>query len=358
MRVFVTHILPKNKFEKYRVAIAANNFSYNLIDAGLFDRVYSILPSNVSGRKDDFLSEDYRLVYSRLRRKRHFCKIASQIENVKLFFQIKNGDFVWFYNIDVLSALCFTLLKLFKRNVKLFPVVLDFTPGAKYSDFCLSLINKADGLIKLSNSELFAVKNAVCLPGVVPNNCYYNKIAHPIKRNFLLSGVLSEHIALTSVVLEAFSRLKDVELTIVGFTRNDEKILDYSKKFNNINYWGKVSKERFQYLLDTNPFVLSTRDKEFSENKCNFPSKIIEALLHNRIVISTLHYDQLNEINYFEIPDDIDGMTDSIRMISNMSDEELMAFANQSEKVEFLFSTEKWSETMTAIEKGACNEVR
>ena len=35
MRIFITHILPKDQILKYKLSIAACNFSYNLIEGGV-----------------------------------------------------------------------------------------------------------------------------------------------------------------------------------------------------------------------------------------------------------------------------------------------------------------------------------
>ena len=56
MRIFVTHICPKNKILEYGVSISASNFNYNLIDGGVFDKVYSVYPGFVRRR----LNESYK----------------------------------------------------------------------------------------------------------------------------------------------------------------------------------------------------------------------------------------------------------------------------------------------------------
>jgi hypothetical protein len=96
------------------------------------------------------------------------------------------------------------------------------------------------------------------------------------------------------------------------------------------------------------PFLLSTRHPNYPENQNNFPSKIIEGLLHNRIIISSLHYKQLTGINYLECPIDIEGFVCFVRETLHRTD--ISDFANQSKIVREQFSTEVWNHTITKIE--------
>ena len=124
----------------------------------------------------------------------------------------------------------------------------------------------------------------------------------------------------------------------------------YTDNHTNIIYHGVLPYDEYIELLHSVPFLLSTRNPHAPENQCNFPSKIIEALLHNRIIISTIHYEQLDGIKYFEVPADIEGFTDSINVICRRTEEELIAYANQSNLVKERFSTKVWETTMRKIE--------
>ena len=57
-RIFITHIAPKDTVIKYHIPAAPVYFSYNLIAGKMFDKVYSILPANISGQKEDFSDEE------------------------------------------------------------------------------------------------------------------------------------------------------------------------------------------------------------------------------------------------------------------------------------------------------------
>ena len=352
-RFFLAHIIPQDKVKNYHVAQASHNFSYNLIYSGLFDEVYSIVPPNIRGRKESFVDSNYKLVYSCLRKHKHMSKIASVLEQIKLFFFLKEECNLWLYNISPSNFILVVLLLLFKPQINLFCIVLDFTPGTMFSKMMLSLINQCKGLIKLSNSDLFSVSNAICLPGIVPDFSLHDEIGIPIGRSFLLSGVLYEHISMLSIVLDCFSKLPYCTLYITGFGGNEVLINKYITSYKNINYLGKVEYEAFVEVLKKCPFVLSTRDISYPENACNFPSKILEALLYNRIILSTIKYDQIDGVNYFLLPQESSLMFESIKQISEMPDSKLLQYANQEKLVKKKFSPQVWKNALSLIENNS-----
>ena len=107
----------------------------------------------------------------------------------------------------------------------------------------------------------------------------------------------------------------------------------------------------YMELLHHITFQLSTRDINFPENQCNFPSKIIEALFHNRIIISTIHYPQIEGMKYFTVKPTKEEFHNGIRAIADLSDEELLRYANQGNVVERLFGVEVWNQAMAKIEE-------
>lgn len=352
-RYFLTHIAPKDKILEYGISSATCNFSYNLISGSGFDKIFSILPTFVLGKKDFKKYSDVEYIYSSWRWSNKLCqKLAPIIENIILFKKIENGSSLWLYNLTLLNIWLALLLRWFKPSVKVNVIVLDFTPGEKHSNFFLRQINKCHGRILLANSPLFNKENSAILPGVTPldNNKEY-PIVSSVKKEFLLSGVLNENIAMLSMVLPAFSQLKDCTLHITGMIEDDTLIREYSSKYPNIIYHGRLSFRDYLQLMGNTPFLLSTRNPAFPENQCNFPSKIIEALLHNRIVVSTLHYPQLDGINYFEVSHHVDNFVKDIESIASLQENQLLTYANQSDVVAKSFSTDVWNGTMKRIEE-------
>lgn len=352
-RYFLTHISPKDKIIEYGVSAATCNFCYNLISSGSFDKVFSILPTFVFGKKDFSACKDVEYIYSSWRWRNKICqKLAPIIENFILFIKIERRSSLWVYNLTMLNVWLVLLLRWFKPSVQVNIIVLDFTPGEKHSNFFLRHINKCHGRILLANSPLFNKENSAILPGVTPiDEKKVYPIVTDIKKDFLLSGVLSENIGMLSMVLPAFSNMPDCTLHITGMARDETLIRDYASKYPNIIYHGRVKFEEYLHLLGKIPFLLSSRNPEFQENQCNFPSKIIEALLHNRIVVSTLHYPQLDGINYFEVSHHVDNFVKDIESITSLQENQLLTYANQSDVVAKRFSTEVWNGTMNRIEE-------
>lgn len=348
MRIFITHIAPKDKVLQYGLSVAACNFSHNLIGGGIFGQVYSILPTFVTGNVEPFPG----LIYSSIRKNRFLRRIAPVIENILLFNRIPKNASVWYYNCTILNATLILLLKLFKPSVKQQMIILDYTPSKKLFDrFLLWLSNHVHGTIRLANSPLFKCKNSICLPGVVPMVVTQYPQIKEIKREFLISGALSYAISMLPMLFEAFAELPQCTLHITGNAPDKELVTRYTSKYNNIIYHGMVSYDEYVQILHNSTFLLSTRNPRSPENQCNFPSKIIEGLLHNRILLSTLSYEQIDGIKYFQVGTTKDSFMDSLQKIISMSNEQLLLYANQSKEVQRRFCCEVWSNSMIEIEK-------
>ena len=348
MRVFITHILPKDQILEYKLSVAACNFSYNLIEGGVFDRVYSTLPTYVSGQLNNVGMDG--LVYSSWRTNPLLRRLAPIWECLTLYKKIPKESNVWLYNVSILNAFLIILIKLFKRSVGVYVILLDYTPTTNVIErFFLWLANHADGDICLANSPLFTNKNSACLPGVTPLSLPTAPMQQHLNREFLLSGVLNERIAMLSMVLHVFSQLPQLTLHVTGEIHQKELLEQYSK-CPNIIFHGQLPYEDYLQIFHHVSFQLSTRNPKCSENQCNFPSKIMEALLHNRIVISTIHYEQLDGIRYFEVDADETNFMNDILRISDMKEQELMPYANQGQIVSERFNAGVWKDKMYNIE--------
>ncbi len=352
MRIFVTHISPKDKIIEYGISISASNFNHNLIEGHCFDKVYSIYPGFVKGNLDKPDDNSFTAIYSKWRCKgRIKLYLARFIEQYQLFKIIPHGAKVWYYNLTTLNILLFLLIKLFKPSVQQNIIILDFTPTEIFHKIARHLINQMHGRISLSTFNKFNQHNLVCMPGVVPSQGNSHPTITTIKREFLLSGALKENIAMHSMLLDAFAEMPELTLHISGvLIDHKEKMMEYAEKFPNIHFHGKMPFDDFKALLSSVPFSLNTRKPSAPENLCNFPSKVIEAILYNRIIISTIHYPQLDGIDYFEVASDKETFKQDIRRIAAMDDTELLRYANQGGKAVERFSASRWNEVMTQIE--------
>lgn len=353
-RFFFTHILPKDYIARYNLSFAACNFSFNLMSGNVFDHVISTLPVFVTGKIEDIKNPNFDLVYSSVRTYHgSIAKLATFVEQISVCRRIPPESNVWFYNLGYLNFLLFILLRLFKPSVKLFVIELDFVPPKNrwcLENLFLSLQNRADGMIKLATSQLFTCKNSECLAGVTPLDKPYAPKITKIEKSFLISGALYESVSNLPMLLNAFSKLSDCTLHITGSGFDETVIKDYCRKYPNIIYHGLLSYDKYLDLLHKVTFQLSTRQVDYPDNECNFPSKIIEALLHNRIVISTIDYIQIKDLRYFKVSSIPHCFEDCIKDICNMNETELLDYANQSNIVYEMFNPSKWREIMNKIE--------
>ena len=353
-RYFIVHTPPHDLCGKYKTSVAAANFCWPLINSGIFDKTFCILPSNVGGLVDDIIMEG--LSYSSFRCKGNLLqKIAPFIENWTVFRQIKRGSSVWFYNIGIINFLLYWLLKIFKPSVRIYVIILDiYVPKRKFSfpSLILWMMNHCQGTIRLANSEFFTCKNSICMPGVVPSDAPLNPRVEECSMKFLLSGQLREDISQTKLVIEAFSRIPNLSLYISGFPVgvSDDELRQLCAPYPNIHYYGNVEFRKYLELLHECPFFLSTRDPRVVDNQCNFPSKVIEAILHNRIIISTIHYGQLNGLKYFEISSSLEEFVDALEHIAKSDSDEILSYANQSDYVKQRFSPVEWGNAIIQIE--------
>lgn len=358
MRYFVTNVLPHHLSGKYKISYAASNFSWALINSSAFDKVFSIAPMNVSGNIEDVNMKE--LIYSNWRKKGFVLrKLSPIIENLHIFMKIKRGSSIWFYNISILNLTLYFLCKCFKPSVSCNVIILDiFIPKRKFSfdNLCLWAINHADATVKLADSPRFTCNNTACLPGVVPFNAPTYPQINEVKADFLLSGLLREDISQISLVIKVFSNIKNAQLYITGFSEKDEELKKVCSRYSNIYYLGELAFDDYIKLLHKTSFLLSTRDPMEEGNQCNFPSKVIEGILHNRIIVSTIEYKQLSGLNYFFISSNEDVMKKQIQDIIGMKHNEIIPYANQSDYVKKMFNPNKWDEIMTALENATLSK--
>lgn len=346
MRIFITHTLSVDEAIKTGVSVAATNFSINLISSGVFDFVYSILPPCVKVKINNSGADGIKAVYCKFLRTLSLVKFAAVVEQVILFHKIPSESHVWLYNLTPLNGILVKLLRIFKPSVKLYTIVLDYTPGEAASERWLPTINSCNGRISLSLSDHFNQNNTVCLPGVTPlDKKDWPKITS-LEKEFILSGQLSDNISLLNRLLPIFATHPDWILNITGVAPMLAK--EYSKKYTNIRCHGKCSYLQFLNILHKSPFLLSTRDPKMPENQCNFPSKIIEGLLHNRIIISTIDYPQLEPIKYIKV--DADNLEDNLMDVISMDGKLLLEYANQSALTDRMFNAKRWAEEINNIE--------
>ena len=347
-RIFVSNVVPKDFITKLNVSAAANYFSYNLIEASIFDQNISLVPPNVNRK---FKRSKEGVIFYSIIGDSFLKKSWCFLENIrKIFKSIKPQSRIWFYNLNSYNLLLFLILKAFKKDIKLFIILLDYTPSKNLfsiSHLILTLINSSDGIISLTDNPSISHKKIV-IPGFVKDKTYpkLNKVNY----NFLLSGILSENRS-PELILEAFSKFPHFNLIITGKIENHLLIDTYVKKCNNIKYLGFVEYDQYVEILNEASFSINSRNPKFEENHFNFPSKAIEHLSYNRIVISTMRYKELSGINYFYVKPNPESLMVFLKELELMKASHILnAYGNQTEIVRNKFGKEKWKESMNSLE--------
>lgn len=354
MRIYLGHFCKPDKEKELGISVAASNFSNTLVQGDIFDRAYSILPPFVKGKRNpkDLASDNSTMLYSFWRRlPSPLCKLAPAFEQIILFFKIPRGASLWLYNVTLLNWILIKLLGSFKPSVSIYPIVLDYTPGQPGNDKFLGFINSTPGRISLTNYAELSKLNFCCLPGITPstNNI---PLTDGSKRTFLLSGILNEQISSISTVIEAFAEIPEAKLNITGNLSHNPALIKRISEIPNVSYLGMLSKEDYMELLDSSTaFILSTRNPSYPENKCNFPSKIIEGLFHNKGVVSTISYLQIEGIDYITTGSSVNDIKKTIKKIVSMSDTQISAYINQGKKISEMFSIKVWKNVIEEIER-------
>lgn len=351
-RVFLTHIVPKNRIENLNVSAAGNYFSYNLIDNNCFDEVWSIVPINIDEQLTDSGSTKY--IQSRVSKNMVGSKLLNTfLDNLKVFFGINGAVNLWYYNLTHQTFFLFLLFKIFKPSIRQFVILLDFTPSENrlsLQNFIFNLINKSDGIISLTSSKLLYSKNIAVLPGIVTelkNNCEIRDV----NNSFILSGILSKNRC-PELILEVFSEFPEYELIITGKIEDQNLVQTYCNRFSNIKYLGFLSYNEYVKQLEKATFSINSRDPQYKENLYNFPSKSIEHLMHNKILISTMEYEELHGIEYIYVKPTLDDFRRFLNKLKSVSEEDLIIkYANQSGKVFNSFGVRKWKESFEKIEE-------
>jgi len=351
-RVFISHIVPKNDITKLDVSMAANYFSYNLINGNCFDKVFSLVPTNINIKIEDATSS---IIYmqSRFISNRGLFKLLNVIlDNFKLYKKISKNSNVWFYNLTHQNIFIYLLLKFFKSNVKVFVILLDFTPhSSRFSlqSFIFKQLNKADGLISLTNNKELSLQNKIILPGLVPNDEKI-KTQKLINNVFLLSGILSKNRC-PELILKVFSKHPEYEILITGKIEDEKLVEKYINKFGNIKYLGFLKYDEYLKILDDVTYSINSRDPSYQENNFNFPSKTIEHLKHNKIIISTMEYSELDGIDYFYVKPTIENFIIFFKKLKSMDANLLLEkYANQSDKVFDIFGVSIWKNGFEKLE--------
>jgi glycosyltransferase involved in cell wall biosynthesis len=362
--IFITQLVPRDEVPAIKGAAQASiNFCLNFIEAIQPEQVYALLL--ISEKKRHNFSFEYPKVsfiqcrfFPHLKGIRVFNAIIENIIIVKRILYSRQNN-IWFYNINGHNILAFFILK-FLCKKKCYIILADFSLEALINKISLRLMQRADGIVAFSakSRDLFLKhKNFISKAGII------NLLNLPTKektsesnKTFLFSGSLDEHAGI-ELALKVFSDLPDLTLIITGKGKGEALVKEYTQNHNNIKYLGFLNFVEYLSVLNEVEVVLSLRDPSFAENDFNFPSKIIEFLFYEKIIISTIQYTSIEQSLYFYSVYSKKDVIDKIYKIMRLESSELSIIKVKGR--EFVinnFSYQVWKNLVTNIEKNDRND--
>lgn len=324
-RIYISQNVPNAYVKRYNLSQAANNFCLHINNIGLFKRHFAVPPGCVDASFKSFVDGRIGIEYHICRPFRHrgIGKILNiLLDNLWLYYRVsKNKEQnIWFYNVWSGNLLSYLFIR-FLSLKKTFILLADYNPMRYrnlFGKILLWAIKKADGVISLSARCSEVNTNFKSIPGIIPE-ISINKSSGVFHSNkaFLLSGTLNANTGLF-LALDVFKKIPEAKLYLSGgLDANNLKIVEkYTRQYPNIIYKGFYEDfGEYMKLFHSVDFILSLRDPDSPVNRYNFPSKILETLTYNKIVISTIEYPELNGLNYIVLPYSENELRNSIKQI-------------------------------------------
>lgn len=350
-QIFITQVVPKSEVSRLNLSQAANNFCFRIAET-CDCRHISIVPISVKEMLNSSVEDGCRYFQVRKFTHKGAAKwINAIIENIIVFNYIRkcSESSVWLYNIIVPNVLLFYLLKYFTKK-HLFVLLADYNPK-RYPwivrKLIISSLRQCDGMISLSGRCKIKGQQILNIPGIFPQK-EMHRFSGRFHGNhkFLLSGTINKNTGL-NLALDAFKNVKAAELYISGSAGSNELALikQYEMQCHNIHYLGLLpTYSDYLDLLDEVDFVLSLRNPNEEVNLYNFPSKIIEALAHNRPIISTIEYVELTGLNYFTCDYSVSALSELIQNLLNMDENKMKMYLDNYKQLSKRFSESAWKE--------------
>lgn len=358
--IYISQHVPDELVAKYELSQAANNFCKNIVDLDYFSICLSIPPSNVDNKFKPFIDANSHVEY-------HVCRVFPHkglfrivnciLDNLWIYYRLLclKEHKVWWYNIYSGNLIAYLLSRFLSKN-KNFVLLADYNPN-RYNNilgkFILSSLKSANGIISLSARCSNVNKNFMSIPGIIPSIKIQKKKGVLHSNAFLLSGTLNENTGL-GLAIEVFKQLPTVQLYMTGILSIDKKqeIEGIEKQCPNIHYLGFMENyQDYLNLLSSVDYVLSLRNPKSPVNTYNFPSKILETLAYNKIVISTIKYPELKGINYIISKYDVNELVTLIKdILSSKMDDKINSCLDNSSILSQIVTEQAWIKAFEKIE--------
>lgn len=180
---------------------------------------------------------------------------------------------------------------------------------------------------------------------------------NPQKKNIVYSGALTDYSGILLLV-EAVKQLdyKHICLDIYGEGYLLQQIIDISKEYENINYYGKVSHNEIISIQKKAWLLANPRIIDNYISKVTFPSKIFEYMLSSTPVLSSklngFGAEYSNYLFFYE-EDNSNIIRMSIEKIFNLSKEDLQKFGLLAKR--FIVENKSWKKQTEKIYKYIIN---
>ena len=329
MRILICELVPPNILSTLNsVGQAGNNYCFNFIRASRVSMTYGLIPVQVLEKKTFINETNIKYIQVRFfKQTKLFRAINRLLESLLVLKNIMRHEpkstTYWFYNITKHNFFLFFIIKILLSK-PVYVILADFNPAKNklsLDNLFLFLLKQANGIIALSYGvKRFNFKKVKIIAGVVANKeVLLNEKIN--KNTFLYAGSIRYHNGI-ELALSAFAKMPNKQLIITGHG-DDEMVVAYAKKYENIKYLGFLSYEDYLQMLNKITFCLNLRTPHDAENDYNFPSKILEFFQHGQIVISTRRYESIPDkyLNYTEY--NIDGLIYTINKIAKTPDAEI-----------------------------------
>jgi glycosyltransferase involved in cell wall biosynthesis len=363
-RIFICQIVPQSQINSLPgISQAANNFCRNFILAGEFDKIYSLIPININKKilfnpeNDSNITSIQFRIFPHTTLLRYVNAFIENLILVRRLLTFNKKIPIWYYNLTLYNLLSYIILNFICKR-RIFFIIADYSPPiTKFPGLkrlIKYLLNKNGGLITLSPKFLeLNIKNIKSLAGIIN---HIPVIDGEINDNsskpdcFLFSGALSSVTGL-EMTLKVFSKLPDFELWITGDGPLKYLVNEYIDKYPNIKYFGFLKYNEYLKILRKVNFCINFRNPYLQENMYNFPSKFLEFLSFNLIVISTIKYEQIPDSIYMYVEFDELVIQEKIRSISKLT---ISDFRNNiqllKDHLANNFGLKKWHDYINEIE--------
>lgn len=297
--VFVGSYVPKG-CENFHsgISFAGNNYQHRVL-AALNCRSFSIVPLFSPWME---VQNHDNVKYSQFKFKWKGAKLLLVFFDF-IRFCFGNKSCYVFYNIEPQNILLILYAKYFLRS-KVIIILADYLASKSlFGRIVQYLLNSVTGVLCLREGLLVNQNNAVMV-GLIDNK---TSEEFPVAKEAMDLTIPDKFVLYSGSIgwvtgLELFfqlaNRCADVPFVVTGkpFQMSEKALRDLFDKNcreGNVTFLGAIESDVYDSILKRSTCILSMRDPSKEEHKGNFPSKIIEALVFGKPLISTMAYSEL-----------------------------------------------------------------